>query len=176
MQLIQTSHDPSFIEATSPTLIKRDTARGIIFKGDKCLMIYTKRYNDYSFPGGGVAEDEDIQEGLIRELQEETGAQNIQITSALGRYESIVPYRGNNDFLQETAFYFLCTADDELGQANPESYEIKNGSVPVWVNCHTALAHNQTVIKASPPSMGNSIIRETYVLSYLIKHHMPPGL
>lgn len=32
---------------------ERKTARAIILKGTTILMMYTKRYNDYTFPGGG---------------------------------------------------------------------------------------------------------------------------
>lgn len=34
------------------SIFKRSAARGIISKGDKYLLIYSK-YGDYKFPGGG---------------------------------------------------------------------------------------------------------------------------
>ncbi|QUH27060.1 NUDIX hydrolase [Serpentinicella alkaliphila] len=71
------------LEKLDGRVSKRITARGIILKDSKILLQYTKRYNDYSFPGGGVDPDEDLIRGLKRELEEETGATNIQIIDEL---------------------------------------------------------------------------------------------
>ena len=50
-------------------------------------MLYTERYHDYTLPGGGIDEGEDDIEGLVRELEEETGAQNIRDIREFGLYE-----------------------------------------------------------------------------------------
>jgi len=46
--------------------------------------MYTQRYEDYSLPGGGLDDEEDKVEGMIRELSEETGAKDITNIQAFG--------------------------------------------------------------------------------------------
>jgi ADP-ribose pyrophosphatase YjhB (NUDIX family) len=170
MRLLMKHIDGNASTATNPSILERTAARGILLYGSEILMIYTKRYNDYSFPGGGVNSGEDLKEGLIRELQEETGAQNIKILSEFGLYEELrATYYDGYDFVHMLSYFFLCAADRELGEANPEDYEVKNGSVPVWVNIHDAIAHNKKVIAQKEASMGLSIERETFVLELIAK-------
>jgi ADP-ribose pyrophosphatase YjhB (NUDIX family) len=154
------------------TVFVRTAARGIILDKEDILMIYTKRYNDYSFPGGGVDDGELIKEGLIRELKEETGARNVDVIRPFGEYEEYRPTHFEGyDLLHMTSHFFVCSADKELGDASPEEYELKNGSVPVWVNIHEAIKHNKEVLAAKDDSMGFSINRETEVLE-LIKNEL----
>lgn len=170
MRLINKYMHESFKAAVDPIIFERTAARGIVMDNEDILMIYTKRYNDYSFPGGGVDEGEDIKTGLIRELEEETGAKNIEILSAFGDYEEFRPthYKGY-DAVHMLSHFFVCSAERALGDANPEEYEINNGSVPIWVNIHDAIAHNREVIAAKEDSMGLSIERETLVLELVAK-------
>ncbi len=163
---IHSDYDPS----KNPVLYNRVAARGIIMNGDDILLIYTKRYNDYSFPGGGIDINEDILDGLKRELTEETGAQNIMILEDFGRYEEIrsTHYKGY-DFMEMYSYFYKCSIDKELGEASPEDYELKNGSEPVWVNILEAIAHNKKVISSKEESMGLSIIRETEVLEMVVE-------
>jgi hypothetical protein len=67
-----------------------------------------------------------------------------------------------------TSYFYVCDADKELGDASPESYEINNGSVPVWVNIREAIAYNKKVIKENANSMGLSIKRETFMLEHIL--------
>lgn len=153
---------------SNPVIFERTAARGIILDKEDILLIYTKRYNDYSFPGGGIDAGEDIKDGLVRELKEETGAQNIKIIDHFGNYEELRPtHYDGYDLVHMFSHFFVCNADKTLGQANPEDYEIKNGSVPVWVNIHDAIKHNNAVLSAKEDSMGLSIVRETKVLELI---------
>lgn len=146
-------------------IYERIAGRAIVLKGEDILLIYTKRYNDYSLPGGGIDPGEDIKKGLVRELQEETGAVNIKIIEAFGTYEEHRPtYYENYDLIHMVSHCYLCDADKVLGDASPESYEVENGSVPIWKNIHEAIAFNQSVIKENEHSMGMSIRRETFLL------------
>lgn len=165
MRLIDKYVHESFDSMKDPVVFERTAARGIIMDGEDILLIYTKRYNDYSFPGGGVDKGEDISEGLVRELNEETGAQNIVISNHFGDYEEYRPtHYDGYDIMHMMSHFFVCKADRELGEANPEDYEVNNGSVPMWVNIHEAIRHNSDVIAAKEDSMGLSIVRETKVL------------
>lgn len=170
MRLINKYVHESYKTLKNPRVFKRTAARAIVLHDDQMLLIYTKRYNDYSIPGGGVDEGEDIKEGLIRELREETGARDIKIIGEYGDYEEYRPtHYKEYDIMHMMSHFYICNASKELGQANPEDYEVANGSVAVWVNIHEAIKHNKSVIKSQEDSMGLSILRETYVLELIAK-------
>ncbi len=152
---------------------KRRAARGIILNGSKILLLYTKRYNDYSFPGGGVEPHEDLVEGLKRELVEETGARDIEVTDDYGIYEEFRPVRYEEfDFMHMTSYFYKCNIAEELGESKLEDYEIKNGMSPHWIDIHEAIAHNRDVMSRKDEKMGLSIERETYVLELIASEYL----
>ncbi len=168
MRLIHTHTNAAVAKLSEPVVYERAAARAIVMDGEDILLIYTRRYNDYSFPGGGVNAEEDLIQGLIRELEEETGAQNIDVKDAFGAYEEYRPsHYDGYDMVHMLSYFYVCSADRALGQAHPESYEIKNGSEPVWVNIYEAIRHNQKVIDSQDASMGLSIERETRILKMI---------
>jgi len=91
MKLLKKVLHPSLSEQYGSVFI-RNTARAIVLKGEQVLLLYTARYDDYSLPGGGIDDGESIEQGLLRELHEETGAQQIKIKHPLGLYEEIRPW------------------------------------------------------------------------------------
>lgn len=146
-------------------IYERIAARAIVLKGEDILLIYTRRYNDYSIPGGGVDQNEDVKDGLLRELAEETGAQNVKVIEPFGLYEEYrSTYYDGFDVMHMVSHFYICDADRVLGEAEPEDYEVKNGSVAKWVNIYEAIDFNRKVIQANENSMGLSIKRETFML------------
>ncbi|MDV5170325.1 NUDIX hydrolase [Photobacterium rosenbergii] len=142
----------------------RKAARGIILNGGNILMLYTERYHDYTLPGGGIDEGEDAIEGLIRELEEETGAQNIRDIREFGIYEEYRPwYKPDFNIMHMLSYCYVCTIDEKLGDTKLEDYEVKNGMKPVWINIFDAIAHNEHTI-ANSKKKGMSIERETFLL------------
>jgi len=151
-------------------IYERIAARGIILRGCEILLLYTKRYNDYSFPGGGVDPEEDLITGLKRELLEETGAQNIQVIKEYGLFDEYRPsHYDDSDLIHMTSYFYICKIDNELGKSNLESYEIANGMSAVWIDINEAIGHNKEVIANKEDSMGLSIERETFVLEMIAK-------
>jgi hypothetical protein len=69
MRLLKTAIHPD-ADPNSSFIFSRQAARAIVLNGENILMLYTERYHDYTLPGGGVDEGEDIIKGLIRELTE----------------------------------------------------------------------------------------------------------
>lgn len=55
------------------SVFSRPSARAIIIIDGKIAMVYSKKYNYYKFPGGGIEDTESMKEALIREVLEETG-------------------------------------------------------------------------------------------------------
>ncbi|EKO3563353.1 NUDIX domain-containing protein [Vibrio fluvialis] len=150
-------------------ILQRKAARAIVLDGEDILMLYTERYHDYTLPGGGVDEGEDILQGMVRELQEETGAQNIHNIKPFGLYEEFRPwYRDDADVMHMVSYCFTCKIDRELGDTNYEDYEIKNGMKPVWINIRDAITHNELTM-AESEKKGMSIERETFLLRLIAK-------
>ncbi|MTD62924.1 NUDIX domain-containing protein, partial [Blautia luti DSM 14534] len=78
MQLITEIVHPE-LKSKQGRVFRRHAARGIVMRGEQILLLFTERYNDFSFPGGGLDAGEDIILGLKRELEEETGAREIRV-------------------------------------------------------------------------------------------------
>ncbi|WP_394200531.1 NUDIX hydrolase [Shewanella waksmanii] len=168
MRLLQTHIHPD-LTAPFGKQFYRAAARAIVLKGDDILLMYTRRYDDYSLPGGGVDINEDIQSGLVRELAEETGASNIKIVAEFGRYKELRPWhKADYDCVDMESFCYVCTINEQLGQTQLESHEISNGMQPVWINIHQAIEHNLDII-ASSPKKGLSITRETFLLQKIVE-------
>jgi ADP-ribose pyrophosphatase YjhB (NUDIX family) len=150
------------------TQFTRLSTRAICLRGSDILMLYTERYHDYSLPGGGLDTGEDIEVGLVRELQEETGANNINVVRAFGIYEEYRPwYKPDFDIQHMISYCYICEVDKELGTTSFESHEINNGMKPEWVNIFDTIAHNEETILNSPKK-GMSIVRETYLLKLIV--------
>lgn len=165
MRLLAKLKHHSLPEILGTRVFKRRASRAIVLKGESILLLYTKRYNDFSFPGGGVDEHEDLVLGLHRELAEETGASGIKIVKEYGYIDEMRPhYRQEFDLIHMLSYFYVCEIDSVLGQAQMEHYEVANGMEVKWINIHEAIAHNRQVMTSKDASMGLSIERETLVL------------
>jgi ADP-ribose pyrophosphatase YjhB (NUDIX family) len=141
----------------------------IVVKQSDILLLYTKRYDDYSLPGGGLDINEDTIEGMKRELTEETGAKNIRNIKAFGIYEEYRPwYKPDFDVQHMVSYCFSCEIDSEFTSTKLEAYEINNGMKARWVDIQEAIKHNKATIETSSKK-GMSIERETFLLELIAK-------
>ncbi len=167
MQLLKTHYHPDIKSLDNKSLFTRLATRSIAVQGSKILLMYTERYEDYSLPGGGLDLGEDKIEGMIRELSEETGATNIKNIKPFGVYEEYRPwYKPDYDIQHMISYCYTCEINKELGAANLEAYEIKNGMKAIWMNIHDAIKHNQQTM-ATSDKKGMSIERETFLLQLI---------
>lgn len=168
MRLIKKLIHPGVTSVTGAILTRR-AARGIVLRERSILLLFTERYNDFSFPGGGVAEGEDLIDGLRRELEEETGASNVRVKRNYGYIEELRPHwKPGFDLMNMTSHFFFCDIDPELRATRMEDYEKANGMRPVWVDLDEAIAHNRGVMQRAEATMGMSIQRETFMLEELV--------
>ncbi|EMA2481632.1 NUDIX domain-containing protein [Vibrio fluvialis] len=169
MRHLHIATHPEVEPLSQQRILQRKAARAIVLDGEDILMLYTERYHDYTLPGGGVDEGEDILQGMVRELEEETGAQNIHNIKPFGLYEEFRPwYKDDADVMHMVSYCFTCKIDRELGDTNYEDYEIKNGMKPVWINIRDAITHNELTM-AKSEKKGMSIERETFLLRLIAK-------
>ncbi len=168
MRHIHTAIHSQIDTIDNKSIFQRKATRAIALRGDMILMVFTERYHDYCLPGGGIDDGEELIPGMIRELQEETGAKNILDIREFGIYEEYRPwYKPDFDIQHMVSYCYTCSVDQELGETSLEHYELDNGMKPQWINIHDAIAHNEETM-ATSEKKGMSIERETYLL-HLIK-------
>ena len=114
MQLITEILHPD-LKSIQGKVFRRHAARGIVLRNEQILLLFTERYNDFSFPGGGLDAGEDIIVGLKRELEEETGAREIRVLQHYGYIEEYRPYwKPQYDLMHMTSHFYQCEATKSL--------------------------------------------------------------
>lgn len=149
---------------------RRPSARAIIFRDNKLAVIYSKKYDYYKIPGGGVEPGEENTVAMIREVKEEAGLTVIPETiKEFGYVHRIEKGHPEPIFIQDN-FYYLCEV--EPGQENPayEEDEIEDGYVPAWVELSEAIKVNETFQKNNPQdSMINRELRVLKIVEETLK-------
>lgn len=146
------------------SILKRTAARGIITDGDKYLFIFSK-HGDYKFPGGGMEKGEEIQEALIREVQEETGYHVVM--DSMKRYGKILERRKGqyDDIMEMESYYFFCEVESEIGGRNLDEYEKEYNYQIVWMTLPEAIEKNNQITNFDACPW---VIRDTKVMKFLL--------
>ena len=126
-------------------VFRRPSVRGIIFKGDKIAMVYATNEKYYKFPGGGMHDDEDKKEALLREVKEEVGL-NV-IPESISEFGSVIRRqksdRDPDTIFEQENFYFLCDTEEKPGKQNLDDYEAEAGFELSYVDIDEAIKVNQ---------------------------------
>ena len=124
------------------TIEKRPSARAIIIQGDKIAMVYSKKYDYYKFPGGGIKNKETKEEALRREVKEEVGLEVIQ--DSIKEYGLVIRKEAGDIediFIQEN-YYYLCEITNTINTQNLDDYEKEEGFILRWVEAKDAINTN----------------------------------
>ncbi len=125
------------------SVFSRPSARGIIIKDGKIAMVYSKKYDYYKFPGGGIEADERKEEALIREVLEETGLCVVRDSiQEYGQVHRIQKGTKEDIFIQDN-YYFFCDVEGTAGQQNLDSYEAEEGFMLTFLNPQFAIDQNR---------------------------------
>ncbi len=147
----------------------RQAVRGIIFRDNKILMVYTNK-GDYKFPGGGVNKEETFEEALMREVCEETG---YTVNNILGKMGVMVE-RKIDDFngtlmFEMTSHYYLCEVSNTKTTQNLDDYEADLDFQPIWIVIDEAIKINEEILKKDSNDRNPWVDRDTLVLKELRK-------
>ena len=149
------------------SVFRRPSARAIIIKDGKIAMVYSKKYNYYKFPGGGIEATESMEDALIREVSEETGL--CVIKNSIQEYGQVhrVQKGTKEDIFIQDNYYFLCCVKEALGQQNLDKYEADEGFTLEFLEPQSAIDVNrETKLDDFSQVM---IEREALVLELLIQ-------
>ena len=88
-------------------LVFRPAAYAVVINKSKILLLKTKSTGKYWFPGGGIDLGEKLEDGLKREVREETGIE-IKIKKFLSFQEIFFYYEPLDEAYQNFSFFYLC--------------------------------------------------------------------
>ena len=128
----------------SDNVFRRPSARAIIRRGDKIALVYSQKEKYYKFPGGGIHDDEDKRQALIREVREEVGM--VVIPESIREFGSVLRRqksdRGEDTIFEQENFYYFCDVQDELVEQELDDYESDAEFVLRIVDLDTAIEAN----------------------------------
>ena len=150
-------------------VFSRPSARGIIFRdGNKIALVYSKNEKYYKFPGGGIHENEDPKDALIREVREEVGL--IVIPESICEFGSVMRRQKSNvsphTIFEQDNFYYICKITDQIVAQNLDHYEAEAGFVLRFVDLDEAI-HMNSAYKSEDYFNEIMIKRETKVLQLI---------
>ena len=147
---------------------RRDSARSIIIRQGRVVMIHSLKYDYYKFPGGGIEEGEDPVRAMMRETREEAGLLVRPGTVREYGYVHRVQ-RSDSDseerFIQDN-YYFLCEAEETPAAQSLDGYEAAESYTPEFVDPRAAIGKNRSVEKS--PYNPLMFEREACVLELLL--------
>ena len=108
--------------------LPRKTARAIAINDQGLLAVmYAKRFDLHSLPGGGMEGDETPEDAIVREIWEETGCACTSV-EPLG---VVLENRFHADYTQ-IDYYFIVHVRMGDGQLHLTDNEEQNGTRPQW--------------------------------------------
>lgn len=153
------------------SIIERKAARAVIFNGDSILMILTNK-GDYKFPGGGIKKEEQIENGLKREVEEESGYNISNVVKRIGIItEQNKDMYDDNSIFKMISYYYHCQVTSEKKIQKLDDYEREQDFTPVWVKIDEAINNNEKLLNTCNNDMNSWIYRETIALKEINKRY-----
>ena len=113
----------------------RPSARAIIVRGDTVLLMYSKKYGYFKFPGGGIEPGESHAETIIREVKEESGY--LVKPDTIEEYGRVVKrecgQNGPDEIFEQENFYYFCEVEDNPVETDLDDYEAEEVFTPCFV-------------------------------------------
>jgi len=123
----------------------RKAYRAIIWDDDRVLLIKSRKYGDWKFPGGGAEPGERAFAALARETAEETGYQLKTRIKPFGVTREYGKGDGGNGLFCNESHYYVCTVHPTPGVQRLSAYEIEHGYEPIWMTPDAAADENDRV-------------------------------
>jgi len=143
----------------------RIAVRAVIMNGNCITMAYLRKNNEYKFPGGGVKQNETMEDALRREIKEEIGASLKSIKKELG---TVTEYDRNDEdgdeYFRMESHYYEVEINNEINEQELDEYEEELEYVMKIVNIEEALDTNRSTMNKITENKTKWIERETLVL------------
>jgi 8-oxo-dGTP pyrophosphatase MutT (NUDIX family) len=140
MKLLKTIKDSDIFPGAEDTdysgYRKRPAARAVLFdENNDIAFLHVTKNNYHKLPGGGVEDGETPEQGLMRELLEETGC-HAEILKEIGE---IIEYRDKHKLINDS-FFWTAKVVGNKGELDFTEDEIEGGFELNWVNLDDAIS------------------------------------
>ena len=148
-------------------IFRRTAVRGIVARGGRYLFVYSRRFGDCKFPGGGMEQHETHADTLIREVREETGYDVLP--ESVGACICVHERRRGlyGDLLCMDSYYYFCAVGDAVHPQKLDAYERDEGYEVRWLTLAEASAYNEAALQNDRTTW---VQRERAVLQYLAEN------
>lgn len=140
--------------------------RVFIRREGRYAMIHSRKYGEYKFPGGGAKPWEQLEDTLLREVQEETG---LCVKRETIRYAGRIreTRRGmGEEILEMISYYFACETKMDMAERCLDEYEEEYEYEPVFVTLEEAIANNERITDTEHIPW---IVRDTLMMKALLQ-------
>lgn len=111
----------------------RQTARGIIWDGDKMAIIKSHTWDSVMLPGGGIDEGENPKDAMQREAREELGCEIVEVDEVASVTEKRT-FQG----LEQVSHFFTAKKRKDLGGTSLDEHEIRYKLETIWCTLEQA--------------------------------------
>ncbi|MFA6307402.1 MAG: NUDIX domain-containing protein [Patescibacteria group bacterium] len=119
-----------FVNVDKEKFFFRPSAYAIIIKNQEILTLTNKSNNKLWFPGGGIEIGEKIEDGLKREVKEETDL-SIKIGKMVLFKENFFYYQPLDEAYHAFLFFFICKTKNKKLIADKDVNDLESGK-PRW--------------------------------------------
>lgn len=106
---------------------KKFLAGGVVIGPGNKIVVVSQNGDSWSLPKGHINPEEDEEQAAVREIQEETGIQDVKVIEKIGEYERTRIQKGGVGEVEDdirVISMFLCLANQtELAPIDPENPE-----------------------------------------------------
>lgn len=146
----------------------RNSARSIIITNNKIAMIHSLKYDYYKFPGGGIENNENPIDAMIRETREESGLTVKPETIKEYGYVHRVQKSDLDEtecFVQDN-YYYLCEVEEHMIAQKLDEYEFKEAYTLEFIDSETVIRKNRDAMQT--PYNQTMLEREAKIIELLM--------
>lgn len=122
-------------------IVRYEAAGGIVFDGDRLLLLRKTTMGEMVLPKGHVEDGESVEATAVRETIEETGFANLDVLADLGELQAQFPFKGDW-YVRRERYYVMKLRDhatSDIGEYDDAEYD-KAAYEKVWVKPEEAEA------------------------------------